>query len=62
MNDAEVTPIDRPLMRSDLNEIRLIVWRISERQIVAQRNHVFVTAVCVACALVSIGCAVAGLR
>jgi len=33
MNDSEVTPIERPLLRSDLNEIRDIVHSISERQL-----------------------------
>lgn len=29
----EFTPVDRPLMRSDLNDIRAIVQNISERQL-----------------------------
>jgi hypothetical protein len=36
MPDAELTPVDRPLMRSDLNDIRLIVQGISERQLAFQ--------------------------
>jgi hypothetical protein len=63
MSDSgEMTPIDRPLLRSDLNEIRQIVWNISQRQIAERRDSVALTAICVVSALVSIGCAVAGLQ
>lgn len=33
MSSDETTPIERPLLRSDLNEIRDIVRGISERQL-----------------------------
>lgn len=63
MSDSgELTPIDRPLMRSDLNEIRQIVWNISQRQISERRDSVALTAICVVSALISLGCAVAGLQ
>jgi hypothetical protein len=58
----ELTPIDRPLMRSDLNEIRVIVWSISARQLTQQRNQWASTLICVFCTLVCIGCAVAGIK
>lgn len=32
-SDAEQTPIDRPLTRGDLNDVRRIVHNIAERQI-----------------------------
>lgn len=31
--DSETTPIDRPLLRSDINDVRVIVQQISERQL-----------------------------
>ncbi len=60
--DMTVTLIDRPLMRSDLNEIRQIVWSISQRQINERRSQAVTMFVCVLCALVCIGCAVAGIK
>ncbi len=57
-----VTPIDRPLMRSDLNEIRQIVWSISERQLTQRRNQWASTLICILCTLVCIGCAIAGTK
>jgi uncharacterized membrane protein len=58
----ELTPIDRPLMRSDLNEIRQIVWSISQRQLNERRSQAVSMLVCFCCALICIGCAVAGVR
>lgn len=29
----EITPIDRPLLRSDIDDVRIIVRQISERQL-----------------------------
>ncbi len=38
-SDEQPTPIDRPLLRSDLNEVRDIVFRISERQLLSLRQQ-----------------------
>lgn len=32
-NEEDLTPVDRPLQRSDLNDIRAIVQSIAERQL-----------------------------
>lgn len=56
MNDAEITPIDRPLRRSDLDEIRRIVWSISQRQIAQQHGQRAVVTTCILCMLVCLGC------
>lgn len=60
-NDEDMTPVDRPVMRSDLNEIRQIVWNISQRQLSERRDAMGLAAVCVVSAMVSLGCAVASV-
>lgn len=68
LEDAIVTPIDRPLMRSDLDAVRRSIHRIETFQIKiyegskrSDRAPKMMATICFACALVSIGCAVAGL-
>ncbi len=68
-NDSEVTPIDRPLMRSDLDAIRQAMYRFEQRQVTMHSalsakatEPRLMAIVCFCCALISIGCAVVGLK
>ncbi len=65
----EVTPIDRPLMRSDIESLRTAVHGLQSQQLQiyegikrAQTEPRLMAVVCFVCALVSIGCAVVGLQ
>lgn len=65
----DITPTDRPLMRSDLDAVRKTCHgiqtfqaKIYEEMKRGRLEPRVLTAVCVACALVSISCAVAGLQ
>lgn len=68
MNDAEQTPVDRPIMLSDLNDIRRAVHNAethtlamhSEFQSFRDRMRIGV-GVCIGCALVSVASAIASV-
>jgi hypothetical protein len=56
MSDAENTPIDRPLMRSDLNDVRAAMHEVSQKTLEMHNEFRGVrgqlrtyVAVCVAC-------------
>lgn len=63
--DAETTPIDRPLMRSDLNDVRAAMRDVSDKTLAMYNEFRGVrgqlrtyVAICVACAFLSIVSAV----
>lgn len=68
-DESEVTPIDRPLMRSDLDDVRKAVHHLQGLAIksyneakAARAEPRFLAAVCVICAVVSVSCALAGIH
>ncbi len=64
MSEAENTPIDRPLMRSDLNDVRQAVHALSETVLggyYTRRESRLLTVACLVCTIVSIGCAITSL-
>lgn len=69
MNDlGEVTPIDRPLMRSDLDAVRIAVQNIQQLAVqhyseatAARREGRLLAVVCVGSAIFSFGCAMASV-
>ncbi len=69
MNDSDVTPIDRPLMRSDLDAVRRAIHEIQQFQInvyeeskAARREPRILVAMCCLCALVCVVSTVVNLR
>jgi hypothetical protein len=69
MSDEELTPVDRPMMRSDLNDVRDAVHRLSQTVLDgynearrARAEPRVLTVACLVCALVSIGSAIVSLE
>ncbi len=64
MSDSDVTPIDRPLMRSDIDGVKRAMHSLEQLAVrhyseatATRREGRILTAVCVGSALFSFGCA-----
>ncbi len=67
MSESDVTPIDRPLMRSDLDGVRRAMHNLEQLAVrhyteatATRRETRVLTAVCVVSAVFSAGCALLG--